>query len=885
MKSAREKKQTLSENGFRALIEHAQEGIVVYDTSGIIKFASKSVKKVCGYSEKEVMKMSGTFFVHPEDIDEARKAFRKLVKTPGKSVKLFQRVLHKKGYYIWTEYILTNFSHIAGIEGIVSNFRDITEQKKAVEQALQSRELLETINRNLTEGIYMGIIGTRFLYVNQAFLKMFGYKNLRELQKFKPAIIYADQSEPRGVVKTLKKKHAIKGLETYFQKKNGDRFWGVLNVSLLKHEGKDNYFVGTIRNISSEKEAGAALIDSRNFLDNIINTVAAPIFVKDQKHRWVMFNRKFAELIGRTQQEMYGKTDRDFLPKKEADSFWSIDNKVLRTGKTISVLEKITSRKGEIHDLLTVKSLFVNDKKEKFIIGFITDITQLKRAEEKINHLNANLRGVLESTRESIYAVDADYNYTTFNQNHKRVMKLLYNADIEIGRNKLNYLKGTPDYAWVKSEIQRALEGSHFVSDHHLANPGFTGYIRTTYNPIRNGKNEIKGAAVFVNNITERKQFEEIIKSINANLRGVLESTNDHVLAVDRDMKYITFNRAHARDFKKLFDANIRFGQSFLTPIPAHIRKNVRKQISRALRGEQFIVEDQFVEDTIFEVSLNPIRNDKGLVTGVAIFARDITLRKTIEEKLLELNEELLHQNTQLAAQEEELKATLEELSERNFELDQLMYKTSHDLRSPLSSIMGLVNLANLDTDATNHRQYLSKIDGRIKKLDEFIRSMLNYARVNRVELSSEPIDLKEVALSCIKELEYLENFKAVNTQIEVNEDIPFSSDSLRIRIIFSNIISNAYKYYNPEVSSYIRIYIRVTPKDATLEFHDNGIGIRPEYLDKIFNMFYRATDRSQGSGLGMYIVKQAVEKLKGNINIASEYGKGTRIIIHLPNG
>jgi signal transduction histidine kinase len=213
------------------------------------------------------------------------------------------------------------------------------------------------------------------------------------------------------------------------------------------------------------------------------------------------------------------------------------------------------------------------------------------------------------------------------------------------------------------------------------------------------------------------------------------------------------------------------------------------------------------------------------------------------------------------------------------------MYKTSHDLRSPLSSIMGLINLANLDSDAANHHQYLDKIEGRIKKLDEFIRSMLDYARVNRVDVIRETIPLKSVALNCIRELEYLDNFSSV--QVEINEkgaDIPFVSDLLRIQIIFSNIISNAYKYYNSETSSRLQIDIHITRERVTLEFTDNGIGIKAEYLDKIFNMFYRATDRSQGSGLGMYIVKQAVEKLRGTIRLISEYGKGTNIKITLPN-
>jgi signal transduction histidine kinase len=231
------------------------------------------------------------------------------------------------------------------------------------------------------------------------------------------------------------------------------------------------------------------------------------------------------------------------------------------------------------------------------------------------------------------------------------------------------------------------------------------------------------------------------------------------------------------------------------------------------------------------------------------------------------------------------LKATLEELSERNFELDQLMYKTSHDLRSPLSSILGLINLAHLDGNKDNYLVYLNKIEGRVKKLDEFIRSMLNYARVNRTEIFNEQINLREVITSCIHELAYLENFSAVKTEVRIDhETIPFKSDALRIKIIISNIISNAYKYYNSTVKSYLKIKVKITPLSIVMSFRDNGIGIKKEYVNKVFDMFYRATEKSQGSGLGMYIVKQAVDKLKGTIGVKSTFGKGTTIKIVLPN-
>ncbi|HET9053441.1 MAG TPA: HAMP domain-containing sensor histidine kinase, partial [Cyclobacteriaceae bacterium] len=177
------------------------------------------------------------------------------------------------------------------------------------------------------------------------------------------------------------------------------------------------------------------------------------------------------------------------------------------------------------------------------------------------------------------------------------------------------------------------------------------------------------------------------------------------------------------------------------------------------------------------------------------------------------------------------------------------------------------------------------KIEGRIKKLDEFITSMLDYARVNRGETQSEQINLREIIQDCIRELDHLENFNAVKTEVQVtNENLVFKNDPLRVRIIMSNIISNAYKYHNPAVKSKLKINAAFNPMFMEIVVSDNGIGIKSEHLKKIFNMFYRATEKSQGSGLGMYIVKQAVDKLKGNIRVKSVFGKGTTIKIVIPN-
>lgn len=250
-------------------------------------------------------------------------------------------------------------------------------------------------------------------------------------------------------------------------------------------------------------------------------------------------------------------------------------------------------------------------------------------------------------------------------------------------------------------------------------------------------------------------------------------------------------------------------------------------------------------------------------------------------------NKELDETNETLTKQKNEMSALVKELSDRNFELDQFVYKISHDIRSPFTSILGLVSLMKVETDPERLLESVKHIEKSVLRLDVFVKSMLNFARISRENQQPEEIYFHILIDECLNDLKYLENFSKIVIEINVNDkDCKFFSDTLKINSIFRNIISNAVKYSNPYATeqSYLVINIDVMPTIAHITFEDNGIGIKEEYLNKIFGMFVRATERSDGSGLGLYIVKQSVERLNGTIDIKSKYGEGTIMQLSLPN-
>ncbi len=287
---------------------------------------------------------------------------------------------------------------------------------------------------------------------------------------------------------------------------------------------------------------------------------------------------------------------------------------------------------------------------------------------------------------------------------------------------------------------------------------------------------------------------------------------------------------------------------------------------------------------------------------GNAVFdgaIRDISKQKKNAEQLKMLNKELILQNKELAFKEQELEAfneelisnrdnlvkILEELSDRNFELDQLIYRTSHDLRAPLRSVLGLTNLYNIEVKNPPNT-YVKKIEERIHKMDGFIKSMLDYSKASRLAVKYSEVDIGELVDDCIVDLEFLEEFKKVEIIKKIStNNLKVVTDKLLLNIALSNIISNAFKYRNPKIdNSFLKIMIDIQQTSIHLSLQDNGIGIGKEYLEKVFDMFYRATETSEGSGLGMYIVKQSIDKLEGSITVESKKGMGTTFIINIPN-
>ncbi|MCC5919716.1 MAG: response regulator [Cyclobacteriaceae bacterium] len=242
---------------------------------------------------------------------------------------------------------------------------------------------------------------------------------------------------------------------------------------------------------------------------------------------------------------------------------------------------------------------------------------------------------------------------------------------------------------------------------------------------------------------------------------------------------------------------------------------------------------------------------------------------------------------TSQVAYQSELERKNEALEKVNSELDGFVYKTSHDLRAPLASILGLVNISRLEEDSTQKNEYLKLIEKSVSKLDLFIQDIITFSKNTNTDLQISKINIEEVLDESFQKHKYLvgdEEFQ-FTYQIDKLNDRNLYSDVSRLSTICDNMISNAIKYkdYKKKRPS-LHVQVSIDQSKATFKFQDNGLGIVESHLPYVFDMFYRATDRNAGSGLGLYIVKEMISKLLGLISIESQAGLGTIFTIEVPN-
>jgi PAS domain S-box-containing protein len=361
--------------------------------------------------------------------------------------------------------------------------------------------------------------------------------------------------------------------------------------------------------------------------------------------------------------------------------------------------------------------------------------------------------------------------------------------------------------------------------------------------------------------ICEIKKNEMIIEESARKFRSMIENSNDAIALMDKEGKIIyassstvkvigytsaemegryVFEEIHPEDKSNLLE--------HLKEVMLYPETNVYVEIRKKHKDGGY----RWLECHSCNMLQDP--SVEAIITNY----RDITSRKVSEFKID-------HQ--------------YKELQKVNAELDGFVYSASHDLKAPLLSILGITTIAKHDSNEDISIFYFNMIETNIAKLLHVIKDIINFSRNTHLEVERELVDFNQIIQESIQSLSYLENKGKVDFNICIEEGVAFYSDKARLGMIFSNMISNAISYHNyDQARPVISISVGEIPAgQIEIIVSDNGQGISPEYHSRIFDMFYRASTDSKGSGLGLYIVKNIVEKMQGTIELTSIPGIGTQ--------
>jgi PAS domain S-box-containing protein len=503
------------------------------------------------------------------------------------------------------------------------------------------------------------------------------------------------------------------------------------------------------------------------------------------------------------------------------------------------------------HELAELKSKFYNDL--QFKVG-------------EVLHQEASLRAIFDSLDSIIWMVDNNYILMAFNKNFYSHLRSQYGITPEVGMNIIDQSELGDKYKVTLSRIAKALNGNEEnYRDFYREKGEIVKVVDSKIFPVILNEH-VSGAACLTNDITEKYAAEEQVKSNERIIASVNKNISEAIYRSSPEKGLIFVNQAFVKMFG--FESKHELYNNLKLPL-LYADPDDRERLGRYLIDKK--------EITNFEVQF---RKKNGAVftgllssmvsvgeDGVNYFdgaIRDVSVIKNAQEKLEKQNSELKKLNT---------------------ELDSFVYSASHDLKAPLSSVKGLINLAKNEENREQLQQYLDLVDKSVGKLDDFIKDIVDLSRNARQDVEAEPIDFKEIVEDTLDNFQYLENFERISRVLKINSNVDFYSDKRRLKVLLNNLISNAIRYFNPYIDNpTVEIKIDVTLENAILTISDNGLGIENKYLDKIFEMFFRASNNSKGTGIGLYIVKETVNKIDGSIEVESEVEKGTTFKVTVPN-
>jgi PAS domain S-box-containing protein len=936
-----------SEGKYRNLIEIANEGIMISDTSGIINFVNAKMAEILGYSIEELVGTDAVSYVNKNEIELGRQKIENRRKGIQESYEI--KYIRKSGEELWCLIIATPMYDLNGKHmGNMTMQTDITERKEKEMLSDALNNLNSYINSTLDYNEIMQLIveeGAKAIGAESSVINMWEQDNwvVKFAYNFPDNIIgqkKSDQESPTSVyVANEKKVVAFNDASNDSRvNKNGMRLHGVSSVLvapiILKDEVKGIIafyhhqkpvvfseaqidFANKLASSLSQAVENAKLFDEikksekhyQQFFDNPLNGFAFCEIITDETGAPLDFifldvNNAFENFTGLKREDVLNKKITEILPFEDVAEIIKIYGKVALTGESANFEYPLPSL-NKYYEIVAF-----SPKKMQFI-AFFTDITEIKKAEEALNQSQKLLYDIINGFPSPIFVKDIEGRFLTINNKLEELLGV-----------KNEELKGKTDYDIITKELaeyyrvndQKVLEEGKAITIEEEADliDGHHTFIAHKF-PIYDINGKPYGVGSISTDITERKLLEEKIQK----LADVVESSNDAIITKSLEGIIISWNKGAEKIYG--YNAEEVIGQNISILAPNSLKDEISQLIEKIKQGKQIEHYETLrvkKNDTLINVSitLSPIFDGSGKLIAISTIARDITENKKAEEKMQDLLEQLQSSEEELTASNEELQATSEELKTTNDELhlqmdyevaakreleeiaiklkisnkelEQFAYVASHDLQEPLRMVTSFTQLLERrykNKLDTEADEYIGFIVEGSKRMKYLIDDLLEFSRLNTQSREFESVLLEITLEDVLRNL--IASIKENNAQI-THDPLPvIRGDPSQINQLLQNLITNAIKFHGDEPPK-IHISAVESGDEWIIGVSDEGIGIDPEHQDQIFRIFKRLHTREEyeGTGIGLAICKRIVDRHYGKIWVESELGKGSTFYFTIPD-
>jgi len=608
------------------------------------------------------------------------------------------------------------------------------------------------------------------------------------------------------------------------------------------------------------------LLETTENLQTIINSSPDIICTTDPMGRFLQMNDACKNMLGYQPADMIGKLFTDFMHTSDQANSFTLAEQVKNDSKSSNTQNRFVAKNNEVLPMLW--SVNRNAKRDAYFwVG--KSITALANAEKQRNEAELQFKALIEKGVEMVAIVDSHGIYKFVGHNIKQ--NLGYDEVELVGKSAFDYIHPN-DQQKVSDYLKNILITGEPIKEEgrFIDKNGEWKWIEVVATNLLNDP-AVKGIVINSRDITDRKLKDEKLKTTNERLKTVLDIVNEVIWEWDLSSGEIIINRSYQRIFGVTDQMQATTFDHWLKKIHPNDRTRIKDSIIQKLvanEQKQWREEYQYLKaDGTYAFVLHRgllVMNEGGQPQKMVGAMKDITQRKRYE-----LEREFI----------------IKELTESNDDLKQFSFITSHNLRAPLSNMVGLLNIIDKKTLESGNCEVVEMLSQSVEQLNETVADLTKIIVMrSRSEIQNRQTNIAETFeneknkfLNALKDISYhiITDFKAKDTTLYP----PY------LESIFSNLLSNSIKFRNKNVLLIITVGSSVSCfGELTITFADNGIGINLRRInDRLFGMYQRFHTNNDGKGMGLYMVKSQVVAMGGKITVESTEGMGTMFTIKLP--